>query len=99
RLGVPARRNGVPRHLPMPARRWTPVPPPPSSRRCLLAVPLADLPDHARRGTHQDARRSLLARPHLPVLPLRDAAESQPAQPRPPLHAEIGRAHARTPVT
>ena len=42
-----------------------------------LAVSLADLPHHARRGAHQAARRSVLARPHLPLLPLRDAADAR----------------------
>ena len=46
----------------------------------LLAVPLAAVPGGARRGAHQAARRSLLARPHLPRLPPRDPADAESAE-------------------
>ncbi len=45
-----------------------------------LAPPLARLPRHDRRGAHQAPGRPLLARSHLPRLPLRDPAGAQPAR-------------------
>ncbi len=45
-----------------------------------LALPLADRAHHARRRAHQAARRSVLARSHVPRLPLRDPAGAEPAQ-------------------
>ena len=51
--------------------------PPPAARR--LAAALAGHAHHVGRRPHQAARRPLLARPHLPRLPLRDAADPQPA--------------------
>src|SRR5207249_2736384 len=44
-----------------------------------LAVALARLPFDAGGRAHQAARRSLLARPHVHGLPLRDAAEPESA--------------------
>ncbi len=81
RLGDPAARGGLPRDLPGAARA-------PASLRARQrpavaardhAAALADVPADARRRAHQAARRSVLARPHLPRLPLRDAAEPEPA--------------------
>ena len=48
--------------------------------RSIWLYPLADRPHHARRRAHQAARRPVLARPHLPRLPLRDPAEPESAQ-------------------
>ena len=66
--------------LPLPAVRHATVPERAAAGGRDLAVPLADRPHHARRGAHQAARRSVLARPHLPRLPLRDAAHPEPAE-------------------
>ena len=46
------------------------------------------LPVDVRRGSDQDPRRLVLAGSHLPVLPLRDAADAQPAVVVLPLAAE-----------
>ena len=53
----------------------------PAAGRRDLAAALADLPHHARRRADQAARRSLLARAHLPLLPLRDPADPESASP------------------
>ncbi len=44
-----------------------------------LALPVDPLPRRVRRRADQDARRPLLARPHLPRLPPPDAADAEPA--------------------
>src|SRR5947207_2727036 len=45
-----------------------------------LDAPLAAVSSDVRRGTHQIARRPMLARPDLPRLPLRDTAHAKPAE-------------------
>ena len=83
RLGDPAARDGLPRDLPRAARAPRPFargsdPPSPlviSLLRWLI------VPPDARRRAHQAARRSVLARPHLPRLPLRDAARTRTRSP------------------
>src|SRR6185503_13035969 len=81
RVGDAAARDRLPGHLPVPPGQPPPVPAqhPPFSDRDRPPA-LAGLPPHVRRGPHQAPRRSLLARPHLHALPLRDAAVAQPAE-------------------
>src|SRR4029079_12567907 len=80
RLGDPAPGDGVPRHLPRAsaAPRTIRAPYAPVSRRDRPAA-VAPLPPDARGRPHQAPRRSLLARPHLHGLPLRDPARAEPA--------------------
>ena len=49
---------------------WRPFPRCAPARGCGLALSLAHLPDHAGRRADQDARRCLLARSDVPLLPL-----------------------------
>src|SRR5260221_1962686 len=72
RLGDAALRDRIPRHLPRQRAGRADDP-------TRVPDPLAPLPRGVRRWADQDARRSMLARPHLPVLPPRDAANAQPA--------------------
>ena len=90
RLGDPAARDRLPRHLPLPAARRPSVSAPRAAARGDLAVSLAHLSHHARRGADQAARRPVLARPDLPRLPLRDAADPESAELVAPLSARTG---------
>ena len=73
RLGDVAARGRVPDDLPrsrrQPAADADPDPP-----------ALAGVPGRVRRRNDQDARRSVLARPDLPQVPPRDAADAGPAE-------------------
>src|SRR5262249_4223322 len=89
RLGEPAPRDGLPGGLPLPAPRSAAVPAAAAAGGGRVAPPLADLPDHARGGARQAPRRPLLAGPLVPLLPLRDAADPEPGEPPPPLHAAL----------
>src|SRR5439155_19374916 len=89
RLGDPAPRDRLSRDLPRPAPRPTPVSPPPSPDRGPVALSLARLPHHGRRGAHQVARGPVLAGPHVPLLALRDAAHPEYAQLAASLHAAL----------
>src|SRR5205807_2976383 len=73
RLGIAPVRDRVPRDLPRPRERDTVLP-------AHRAAQMAPLSGRVRRGADQDARRSLLARPHLPLLPPRDAAHAKSAE-------------------
>src|SRR5438309_11931412 len=73
RLGVALARNGLPHHLPWTGHDGTAVQP---DRPHALAA----LPGRVRRWAHQDARRPLLARPDLPLLPPRNAADAESAE-------------------
>src|SRR5262249_34651711 len=87
RLGDPPPWEGVPSPFPARPRARPPRPlPPPLAglTRGDGAAALADLPRDVRGGPHQAPRRPLLARPHLHGLPLRDAAQPQPALLVPP---------------
>src|SRR5919199_1353229 len=55
-----------------------------------LAAALGALPRHVRRRADQVARRSLLARPHLSLLSLRDATAAQSVELVLPLVARLG---------
>ena len=94
RLGDPARRDRLPLHLPVPAARRAAVPAPSRAPAGGLAAALADRAHDVGRRADQAARRPLLARPHLPRLPLRDAADPQPALARVPFPAALGRTAA-----
>src|SRR5207249_6181602 len=87
RLGDPAPRDRLPRHLPLPAARPAALSPPSGADAGRVAAPLARLPHHARGRADQAARRPLLARLHVPLLPLRDPAAPESPQPRAPLPA------------
>src|SRR5262245_5790268 len=89
RLGDPAARDRLPRNLPLPPARRAPVPAAAAAARDHLAAALADLPDHAGSWPDQAARRSLLAAAHVPLLPLRDPADPEPAQPHAAFHAPV----------
>src|SRR5262249_61194928 len=80
---------GLPGPLPLPPPRPPPVPPPAAAGRRPLALSLAHLPHHARGGPDQAPRGPLLARPHLPLLALRDAADPESAQPPAALRASL----------
>ena len=82
RLGNAPARDGVPRDLSRRAHDGT-------GRRDHLAVALAAVPADVRRGAHQVARRSVLARPHVSRLLLRDAADAEPADVVLPLAARV----------
>src|SRR4051812_3348122 len=72
RLGVAPPRSWVSRGLPRSVvERGTGA--------ARVALPLAPLPTRVRRRAHQDARRSLLARSDLPLLPPGNAADAEPA--------------------
>src|SRR2546426_6874049 len=73
RLGVAPAGDGLSRDLPRAGHDDAAVQP---HRPDALAA----LSRGVRRGAHQDARRPVLARPHLPLLPPRDATDAQPAQ-------------------
>ena len=79
RLGDPARRDRLPLCLPVPAARRAAVPAPSRAPAGGVAAALADHARDVGRGADQAARRHLLDRPQLPRLPLRDAADPQPA--------------------
>src|SRR5207247_10204162 len=95
RVGDPAARERLPRDLPGAALRPAPVPTPRAADRGDLPVPLARVPDHARRGLDQDSRRLQLARSNRALLPLRDPADPQSAEPRAPLPAARAAARGR----
>src|SRR5260221_9980430 len=80
RVGNSTSGNGLSGYFPLPAPGRPAVSAAPTAQRCHLVVSLADLPNHAWRGADQAARRSLLAGPDLPVLPLRNPAASQSAK-------------------
>src|SRR6266853_2514738 len=80
RMGNSTSRNWLPQRLSLSAARWPVISAPRAASRCPVAFSLAHLSHHARRGTHQAARRPVLARPDLPLLPLRDAANSESAK-------------------
>src|SRR5262249_37783375 len=82
-------RDRLPRDLPLPPARRAPVPAPAAAARDHLAAALADLPDHAGSRPDQAAGRSLLASAHVPLLPLRDPADPEPAEPYAALHAAV----------
>src|SRR4029077_16595092 len=88
-LGDPAPRDRLPDRLPLPALRPAALSAPAAPGPGHLAVPLAGLPDHAGRGSDQDPRRRVLARPDLSLLPLRDAADPESAEPLPAFHAQV----------
>src|SRR5712692_5481134 len=73
RLGDAAPRGRLPRDLPRPRLD-------PHSARARLPPAVARVPPRVRRGAHQDARRRVLARPHLPLLPPRDPADAEPPE-------------------
>src|SRR5439155_17428937 len=59
-----------------------------------LPAPVAAVPRRVRRGDDQAPRRSLLARPHVPPVPPRDAADAERVElvlPPPPRRAAQGR--------
>ena len=68
-----------------------PFPAPAAADHRDLAAPLAVGADHVGRGPHQAARRSLLARPDLPRLSLRDPADPEPADPATFMRCRTGR--------
>ena len=65
--------------LPVPAAGRAAVPAPPAAPVVMWLLRWLAHAHHAGRRAHQAARRPLLARPHLPGLPLRDPADPQPA--------------------
>src|SRR2546423_7864703 len=71
-MGDAAARGRVSRRLPRSGMG-------PDARGTRLALPLAPLPSRVRRRAHQVARRSMLARSPLSLLPPRDAADAEPA--------------------
>ena len=73
RLGDAAARGRLPRDLPGQRQRRTAAAR--ADRPALAAVP-----GRVRRRADQAARRPVLARPHLPVLPPRDPADARPVQ-------------------
>src|SRR6185295_8228075 len=77
------------RSLPLPAARSAALPAPAAASGGDLAAALADRAHHAGGRAHQAAWRRVLARPHLPLLALRDAAVAEPAQPHAALHAAL----------
>ncbi len=89
RLGDPALRNRLPRDLPRSALRSAAVPVSSAIGSRALALALARAPHPPRRGADQAARGSLLARPHLPRLPLRDPADPQSFEPSVPPSAAL----------
>src|SRR5206468_2235789 len=90
RVGDPAAGDGIPGHLPRahPAGRAFRAAHAPLAHRDRAAA-LADLPRDAGRRPHQAARGPVLARPHLHGLPLRDAADPEPALLVPPPPAAL----------
>src|SRR5262249_48113558 len=89
RLGDPAPRDRFPCHLPRSAPRPASLPEAPAAATDRLAAAMAHLPDHAGCGLDQAARRPVLAAAHVSLLPLRDATDSEPAQPHAALHAPL----------
>src|SRR5262249_10505348 len=81
RLGNPAARDGIPIDLSLPAAPWPALSQLEAADPGDLAFSLARLSHHVRRRPDQIARRPLLARSHMSLLPLRNAAHSEPDQP------------------
>src|SRR6185503_16636991 len=88
RLGVDAAGGGLLRRVPR--ARPSPGAVDPDPRAALDAVPHG-----GRRRSHQAARRSVLARSDVPLLPPRNAADAEPPEravpPSPAIHAAGGR--------
>ncbi len=81
RLGDPTARDRIPVDLSLPVDRSAAISKIASADFGVLAFSLAWLSDHGRRRADQIARRRLLARSDLHVLPLRNAADPEPDQP------------------
>lgn len=77
RLGDPAARDRVPRGVPRAAARSAAARVAATTPGDDPAVPVARVPDHARRRADQAARRSVLARAVVPRHALRDAAAAE----------------------
>src|SRR5207247_852757 len=79
-LGDAAPRDRLPGGLPGAPRPALALPPEHAAvTRGDRPAALADLPPDVRSGADQAAGRPLLAGPHLPLLPLRDPAQPEPA--------------------
>src|SRR5262249_13163671 len=68
-------------YLSLSTARWPALPKVQAADSRHLAFSLARVSDHVRRRLDQIARRPLLARSHLSLLPLRDAADPKSHQP------------------
>src|SRR6266487_256997 len=80
RLGNPAAGNRVFVDLSLPVARWPPVSEMPAAVARYLAFSLARFSHHDRRRLDQTARRPMLGRSHLPLLSLRNPANSESDQ-------------------
>src|SRR5262249_45179155 len=89
RLGNPATGDRFPVDLPMSVARRAAVPEVQAAHSGHLAFSLARFSHHDWCGSDQIARGPLLARSHLPLLSLRDAANPQPDQPVPAFFASL----------
>src|SRR6266568_678614 len=80
RLGNPAAGNRVLVDLSLPVARWPPVSEMPAAVARHLAFSLARFSHHDRRRLDQTARRPMLGGSHLPLLSLRNPANSESDQ-------------------
>src|SRR5262249_36007546 len=81
RLGDAIPRDRLSFNFPLSFARSAAISKVPATDHGALAISLARLPHYDRCRPDQAAGRSLLARSHLPLLPLRDAADPESNQP------------------
>ena len=70
RVGSAVAGDGIPRDFSLPAPGWPAVSAACAASRRPMAVPMADLPNHAGSWAHQDPGRFVLAGCDSPLLPL-----------------------------
>src|SRR5262249_50305566 len=79
-LGDSIAGNRLSGHFPLSPGRWPAFSKATATPSRDLAVPLADFSHHARRRSDQTARGSVLARSHLPLLPLRNSTHTESSE-------------------